>query len=737
MKAWLNHTLITVKLTLRDRQALFWSYLFPLFFLFVFASIFARGDPKAVARLLAGLLCMSAMAAGFFGLSIGLVTARERGILRRYRLAPVHPWLIISGEVMASFLVTLSSLIVQLVMAKAVYKVPIAGGLGPLLGMLSVGALAFLALGFIIASVAENTKVAHVMGNLLFFPLMFLGGAAVPLEFLPLTIQKIARLLPSSYMVDGLRRIIVNGEGLGGSLVNLAVLAATFAASLIIAAKLFRWESGEPLPLVKKASAAAIVVIFVVAALATGRKPEIVPRLIVIKGGRLIDGTGRPPIEDAVVIVAGEKIKAVFREGQEPIPSDAHVIDARGQTILPGLIDVHVHLGGSAAGGASPEEYTPTRELHDLKAYLYSGVTTIRSLGDWKDRLLDLRRQERAGQLLAPRLFIVGKSFTAPGGHPVSTIFAQVPRFIVENAVYQVETEEQARDSLRALAADQVDGIKVIYDGGSARRPLPKLKLHLLRLIIAEAHKAKLMVSVHCGSGQDVTDAVLAGADGVEHAGQEGLDEETLRRMAERGVFYAPTLAVYEALLHLAQGVNLVDDPLVRASVLPIILESLAKPHEGLAARLKADPHAAARLERQLETAKTNVRRAIAAGVKIVAGTDAGNPGTFHGPAIHRELVLLVEAGLTPMQALMAATHTAAAYLGALDRLGTIEPGKLADILIVEGDPTKDIATTRRIIRVIKGGQEIDRTSLFRETSAGKRLWSLSVSQKSSVIGSL
>ena len=269
MNAWLSNTVIALKLTFRDRQALFWSYLFPLFFLFVFCSIFGRGQPKAVAMLMPGLLCISAMAAGFFGLSIGLVSARERGILRRYRLAPVHPWVIISSELVSSFLIALSTLLLQLVLAKVIYRFEMVGSLWALLVMLSVGVLAFLALGFVIASVAENAKVAPVMGNLLFFPLMFLGGAAIPLAFLPSPIQRIARLLPSSYMVDGLKRTIVDGADLGANGMNLAVLAATFVVALIVASKLFRWESGEPLSPTKKAWVAAIVLIFVVAALWT------------------------------------------------------------------------------------------------------------------------------------------------------------------------------------------------------------------------------------------------------------------------------------------------------------------------------------------------------------------------------------------------------------------------------------------------------------------------------------
>jgi len=245
LRSWTLNTIIELKLTLRDRQALFWTYVFPLLFLFLFCSIFGRGNPKAVAGLMAGLLCISAMAGGFFGLSIDLATSRERGILRRYKLSPIHPWLLISSRLAANFLIALSTLLMQIGVAIVVYRMPIAGSFVAMMVMLSIGALAFLALGLLIASVAQSVKVALLLANLLFFPLMFLGGAAIPKFMLPPAIQNISRLLPSNYMVEGLGRIMVDGRGLLDSGPQLMVLAATFVTASFVAAKLFRWESNR------------------------------------------------------------------------------------------------------------------------------------------------------------------------------------------------------------------------------------------------------------------------------------------------------------------------------------------------------------------------------------------------------------------------------------------------------------------------------------------------------------
>lgn len=267
LNAWINNTLIGLKLTFRDRQAIFWTYAFPLFFLFLFAGIFARGRAEILLTMLPGLLCISAMSSGLWGIGITLPAMRERGILWRYRLAPIGPWMIITSGIASNLLVSFSTLLMQIALAKIVYKIEIAGSAFAMLVMLLVGALAFFSLGFVVAGVADNVKSATVLCNLLFFPLMFLGGAAFPLQFLPPRLQDLARVLPTSYMVDGLYRVMKEGAGLAANLKNLAVLLLSCAVSLVIAAKLFRWEASEKMPLRRKAWAALIIVVFAGAAL--------------------------------------------------------------------------------------------------------------------------------------------------------------------------------------------------------------------------------------------------------------------------------------------------------------------------------------------------------------------------------------------------------------------------------------------------------------------------------------
>lgn len=267
MNSWVSNTLMSLKLTLRDRQALFWTYAFPVFFLFLYTTIFAQGSEKALGGLMAGLLTISAMSVGFFSLSTGLVVARERGILRRYQLTPLRPWVVVSSEVAANFVVLLSTLLLQLLLAKIFYGLTVAGSAFSLVVTLGVGACAFLALGFMIASVAESVKTAQIGANLLFFPLMFLGGAAFPIRLLPPALGRLSWLFPTRYLVEGLQRILVDGAGLGAITLNLVVLALTVVVASLVAAKLFRWDARERLPFARKAWAAAVALIFVAGAL--------------------------------------------------------------------------------------------------------------------------------------------------------------------------------------------------------------------------------------------------------------------------------------------------------------------------------------------------------------------------------------------------------------------------------------------------------------------------------------
>ena len=382
------------------------------------------------------------------------------------------------------------------------------------------------------------------------------------------------------------------------------------------------------------------------------------------------DGTGSPARRDRVVVIAGDRIVAVGDDVQ--IPAGAREIDLGGMTLVPGLIDLHIHFGAPAGRDLQRsqdelmKQYVAQRP--EVRAALLDvGITSFRSVGDvlgneWWG-IIGLAHMVKAGTLQGPRVFASGPIFTAPGGHPAGTIY-RGNDWLIANAVREVTDPQASRAEVRRLAAAGVHGIKCVYDGGHDGR-LPRLSLDVMRAIIDEAHQHGLWVAVHTATNADVRDAVAAGADTIEHGiGREAqLDAQTLAVLKERRPTWVPTLAVQEAFT--------------------------------------PSPHRQAAMRSRLEMVKVLAD----SGVPIGAGTDTQGADMTFGASLHRELALLAEAGLTPANALTAATRDAAAAMRMDEHLGTIEPGKLADLVVVEGDPTKDIGAIAKVRMVIQDGR--------------------------------
>jgi enamidase len=409
-----------------------------------------------------------------------------------------------------------------------------------------------------------------------------------------------------------------------------------------------------------------LVVAACVAAIAHASEPNATgdsqPQELIIRGGTLFDGTGEEPTENKVILIEDGRISGIG-EGCD-IPEGAAEIDATGYAILPGLIDLHVHFGAPSKENSDMSfaemmaDYM--RQRPDVRSALHeAGVTTIRSVGDMTSSILDLKRQVASGAMAGPRVYCAGPIFTAPGGHPAGTIYKGNPWLIAE-ATRQVDDPEKARAEVQALARENVDGIKAVYDGHRA----PQLSLEVLEAIIDEAHKHDLWVAVHTHDLQELREAVTAGANSIEHGtyDESQLDAETVEMLKEKNVAYVPTLAVFDTY---------------------------------------AGPEATPR--ERMENVKT-VREA---GVLIGAGTDAQGPRMAFGSSLHREMELLVEAVLTPSEAILAATRNAAVTLRVDDELGTIEKGKLADLILVKGQPWETISDIRRVRVVIQDGKVV------------------------------
>jgi imidazolonepropionase-like amidohydrolase len=368
---------------------------------------------------------------------------------------------------------------------------------------------------------------------------------------------------------------------------------------------------------------------------------------LALVNGRFYTMVGHEPVvrEGDALLIEDGVITGFAPEGE--LPDDVPRVDLRGGTALPGLFDAHVHLGGVPMA----EELGMTRTMLEYvqrfprsrRKFLAWGVTTVVSLGDGHPQTVVLRDEIASGRLAGPRLLVAGPMLTSPGGHPVSTIFAG-NQMAIEYATRQLDDPAEARTEVDRLAEAGVDVVKVIYTAGRDDT-LPRMRYDVLEAIVEQAHARGLAVMVHTDTGTDVEDALRAGADGLAHLALGlGDDLGPLASRAEaRGVRLVPTLAVMEAHL--------------------------------------GGERMAAVLGEFAEWARHDVR--------VVLGTDAGNLPA--GESVYAELALLVRGGMEPYDAFRAATINAARHFGLGDVLGTLEPGKRADVVVFEADPLEAI----------------------------------------------
>ena len=390
----------------------------------------------------------------------------------------------------------------------------------------------------------------------------------------------------------------------------------------------------------------------------------------VIRGARVFDG--HKVLENSDVLVEAGKIKAVGKNLK--VPSGVKSVDAAGDTLLPGLIDSHTHAFGNALKEA--EIFGVTTELD-----MFTDVKFMQQIkkeqAEGKD--LDLADLRSAGTLA-----------TAPGGHgteygiPIPTL----------------SSPAEAQPWVDARIAEGSDYIKIVIDDASAYGGhRPTLNQETLKAIVDAAHKRGKLAVVHIGTQQDARHAIEAGADGLAHLFADSAPAPDFAAfVAAHHTFVIPTLDVLESVSGTPSGESLTTDSRLDPYLTVEDISNLKKSFP----KFSTAPSE--------KYAEQTVAELKAAHVRILAGTDAPNPGTSHGASIHRELELLVRSGLTPLEALAAATSTPAAAFH-LDDRGLIAPGKRADLLLVKGDPTHDITATRDIVSVWKLGVEDDRAT--------------------------
>ena len=421
----------------------------------------------------------------------------------------------------------------------------------------------------------------------------------------------------------------------------------------------------------------ATLVVLVIAAPARAQQVTAVTHAV------LIDGNGGEPVPDAVVVIRGSVIEVVGPARSVLVPRSANVIDAHGRTLMPGLADMHVHL----MGGWDGEHVDMLGYQRYLNSLLYAGVTTVLDMGNVHPYIQQLRHEIAAGRILGPRIYLAGPVMDGPDPFwpPIS---------------YVVSSEAQLPSYVNQLKMARVDVVKA-YVGLSER---------LLTGLVREASKESLRVFVHSWS-LGSADVVRTGIAAFAHVDYDlPLSDETVQLMRQRGVAAITTLATIESLSRRRLAdLTFLSGPLVARVTRPQFLAALRTMASG--GPTPAESSAMVSGSTHLHTDMRNVKRLIDSGVLVAAGTDAPYPGVFLGEGLHRELELLVEAGLTPLQAISVATKNAALLMEDTT-WGTITVGKRADLLIINGDPAHRIADSRNIEMVILRGQVLNRRKL-------------------------
>lgn len=410
-------------------------------------------------------------------------------------------------------------------------------------------------------------------------------------------------------------------------------------------------------------------------------------------GGLLIDGFGGPPLQNSVILIEGGKITAVGQVGQLAVPADAEVISTEGQTVLPGLFDMHVHLFivGHSDYGHWDEAYPPRYVSEIMPAaarqLLHAGVTSARDLGAPLDDILAIKKKIAAGEIEGPELFVAGP-FLQHEPYPGS-----------ESYRWGIHGEADARAKVRQLHKAGVDVIKLIDQD-----QMTAAEVHA---VVDEAHQNGLKVVAHAHREEEIRRGLEAGVDCFEHTGLGTSPEyppdivAEIRRRANT-LFWTPTITPLLLYEYTRDHPERIDDP---------------RWHEGLAADTIADVKASLAKPPELDYYKfvpqrrPTVARKFAqlreSGVVLLIGTDSGVPLTFHSDSTWRELAYWVELGVPPMDAIRAATYWPALSLGVLERKGTVSPGKDADIIAVRGDLLSHIDLLQDVDLVIQAGRKV------------------------------
>jgi imidazolonepropionase-like amidohydrolase len=417
---------------------------------------------------------------------------------------------------------------------------------------------------------------------------------------------------------------------------------------------------------------------------------------VVIEHVTLIDGIHAPQ-RDMTVTVEGERIATVSPSAIAHGPKGRR-IDGKGRFLIPGLMDVHIHLKGGfdITGKVDAELGPPDREagVAALASFLYAGVTTVFDAGNRAEHILPLRADERAGKILSPRIFATGNLVTYPGSHG-DRMAVRISDFEKDKALLDKHIAEQQPDILKLTLEEE---------GWGSRPMITLMPVELLEQITRYYNQHGIRTTVHVSSELRSVEAIYAGSDTLAHPVIQGpVSDSFVKLMGAKKTPFASTLTIGENYSRLVEHPEYLDQPLYAVSFSPAEREKLKTKTR---AEWQARPWTGW-MKIMTPIAQENVRKIHAAGGTVACGTDQSS-----GAATQRELELLAAAGIAPLDVIRIATYNSAVFLGKADQLGSVDTGKLADLVLLSKDPTVDIDNAKSILFVMKNGQIIDESRL-------------------------
>ena len=410
----------------------------------------------------------------------------------------------------------------------------------------------------------------------------------------------------------------------------------------------------------------------------------------IFQGFTLIDGTGKAPLADAAMVITDGRITYVGpKKTMKPPAGKPEVIELAGKYVIPGLFNLHCHLGNTKRMAQDPKNFTRDNVNDQLKTYAKNGVTAVLSMGSDQRLIFDMRAEQRAGRPSLTRIYTAGRGFTGKNGYPTAA-----PG--MKGVPYEVTSEKEVIDAVKTEAGLKVDMLKIWVDDHLGKDV--KIPGNLSAAIIREGKKYGIPTSAHIFYLEDAKHLVNAGLHGLGHSVRDRLvDDELIRVMKQKGAWLSATTLTREySVFTYAKGATWADDPWFVRSVDPADRETIKSSayKQRMAA---ADPHWPRYETEFIEIAKKNLKKMADAGVKFGFGTDTGPPARFPGYFEHLEMEFMADAGLTPAQILTAATRSSAEFLGVQKELGTLERGKWADFVVLGKNPLDNIKNSRSV----------------------------------------